>query len=206
MTYSALVSSCRIADGSGKVIPKTSCRELAIAAECAAPRCDNSVPIAFRPGDHRAVIARHSQQGRGWRIGEVNSGAGNGSFPVRRGGTAPVRRLNALRCRGMRMFPEEPQHLSSGIWAARIGVGAHCATAKPGVTSAVDNPLLNDRRPFVSLYSVRLNVWPPGTWPFSTCGLSAVVCPDCDHNRLTVFRIDRGIPVAMKHNSRNDPF
>ena len=69
------------------------------------------------------------------------------------------------------MFPEEPQHLSSGIWAARIGVGAHRATAKPGVTSAVDNPLLNDRPPLcvsiqrsIECMAARnlafLNMWP----------------------------------------------
>ena len=122
-----------------------------------------------------------------------------------RGRTAPVRRLNALRCRGMRMFPKEPQHFSSSIGAARIGVGAHCATAKPGVTSAVDNPLLNDR-PLVRVFIQRstecmaarnlalLNMW-----------LKRGGLPRLRHDRMAVLRIDRGIPVAMKHNSRNDP-
>src|ERR1700722_4309121 len=60
---------------------------------------------------------------------------------------ALARNPSPLWERRQRMREEEAQHLARGVRAARIGVGAGGAAARPGVPGAMDLPVLEDGAP-----------------------------------------------------------
>ena len=53
----------------------------------------------------------------------------------------------SLRGHGGRVLEEEAQHLSRGVWALRIGVGANGAASRPSMSGSMDVPALKDCPP-----------------------------------------------------------
>jgi len=53
----------------------------------------------------------------------------------------------SLRGHEGRVLEEEAQHLSRGVWALRIGVGANGAASRPSMSGSMDVPVLKDCPP-----------------------------------------------------------
>jgi hypothetical protein len=69
----------------------------------------------------------------------------------------PINRSGRMAGRGGRVLEEEAQHLSRGVWALRIGVGANGAASRPSMSGSMDVPVLKDCPPArVSMDSARI--------------------------------------------------
>ncbi len=103
------------------------------------------------------------------------------------------------------MLQEEAQHLLRGIGPARIGVGARGAAAKPGMAGAVDHPLLDHRLPIrVNMQRTAVGVT-TGNLAFLGVYPERRTPRRLSNDRVAITWVDRGVPVAMEDNGRNDP-
>jgi hypothetical protein len=107
------------------------------------------------------------------------------------------------------MLKKEAEHLPRGIRPLRISVGAGRAAARPGMTGAVDDPLLEDRLA-MGVGMQRTAVGPPAGYltPLRRCrglqsGGRGAACLGDD--LIAVARVDGHILVAMEHDRRHDP-
>ena len=107
---------------------------------------------------------------------------------------------------GMSVLEKEPEHLPCGIGPLRIGVGAGGAAARPGMPSAVDDPLLEDHLPAaVSVESAAISM-PAGDPAVLHCGLQVghrgrVGLRD---DLIPVARVHRGVLIAVEHDRRDN--
>ncbi len=106
-------------------------------------------PPAHCPARHRPRVPPMHYGDKPNPVTPEESRLGSGSFLVKR--TYAAHRWSndcaLLRSHGMRVLEEEAEHLPRGVGSSRIGVGAGGAAARPGMTSSVDDPLLEDRFP-----------------------------------------------------------
>jgi hypothetical protein len=86
----------------------------------------------------------------------------------------PTSQGDSLIPRPRQLFEKESQHFAGGIRAVRVCVGAICATAGPGMTTSVDEPLLDHHSPgLVSGYRAGMG---PARGGSGLRALHAVIC------------------------------
>ena len=113
------------------------------------------------------------------------------------------------------LLVEEPHHLRRGVGAFDVGVGASAAPSRPGVSEAVDGPLLhNGTAVGVALSSASVSVT-IGDLPLShrdrrvsrsrrvSVAGSAVPRPVVGEQLFGVARVYGCVAVSVEHNGRN---
>ena len=105
----------------------------------------------------------------------------------------------------MSVFEKEPEELPRRVGSVWIGVGAGTAAARPGMSGAVDDPVLEDRLP--SRVGVkRAAVGMPAGYPTVLHGFTQVRhrgCPGLRDDLMAVARMNRAVLIPMKHDGRD---
>ena len=101
------------------------------------------------------------------------------------------------------VLKEEAQHFPCGIRTSRIGVGASGTAARPGVSGAVDFPMLKDSASArVGMDRTRIGM-SPGCAPTMHV-LLQVRSPLPGNDVIAVARMYRVVAVPMKNNGRHN--